>query len=53
MNPAMEIATDEKALRINLDAARYGTFAEVGAGQEVGEDAGQYDLLPPQQAFDV
>jgi len=35
MNPAMEIATDEKALRINLDAARYGTFAEVGAGQEV------------------
>ena len=31
----MEIATDEKALRINLDAARYGTFAEVGAGQEV------------------
>jgi hypothetical protein len=35
MNPAMEIATDEKALRINLDTARYGTFAEVGAGQEV------------------
>ncbi len=35
MNPAMEIATDEKALGINLDAARYGTFAEVGAGQEV------------------
>ena len=35
MNPAMEIATDEKALRINLDAVRYGTFAEVGAGQEV------------------
>jgi hypothetical protein len=35
MNPAMEIATDEKALRINLDGARYGTFAEVGAGQEV------------------
>ena len=35
MNPAMEIATDENALRINLDAARYGTFAEVGAGQEV------------------
>jgi hypothetical protein len=35
MNPAMEIATDEKALRINLDGAKYGTFAEVGAGQEV------------------
>jgi hypothetical protein len=31
----MEIATDEKALRINLDAAKYGTFAEIGAGQEV------------------
>jgi len=35
MNPAMEIATDEKALKINLDATKYGTFAEIGAGQEV------------------
>src|SRR6266487_5370437 len=35
MNPAMEIATDEKALKINLDSAKYGTFAEIGAGQEV------------------
>src|SRR5881275_679884 len=35
MDPEMEIATDEKALRINLDPAKYGTFAEVGAGQEV------------------
>ena len=25
----------EKALKINLDAARFGTFAEIGAGQEV------------------
>jgi hypothetical protein len=25
----------QKALRINLDAGRYGTFAEIGAGQEV------------------
>src|SRR5213596_3342815 len=25
----------QKALRINLDANRYGTFAEIGAGQEV------------------
>jgi hypothetical protein len=25
----------QKALRINLDARRYGTFAEIGAGQEV------------------
>src|SRR5213083_1726128 len=35
MDPEMEIATDEKALRINLDPAKYGTFAEIGAGQEV------------------
>ena len=27
--------TQEKALHINLDATRYGTFAEIGAGQEV------------------
>jgi hypothetical protein len=27
--------THEKALRINLDAAKYGTLAEIGAGQEV------------------
>jgi hypothetical protein len=35
MDPEMEIATDEKALQINLDATKYGTFAEIGAGQEV------------------
>jgi hypothetical protein len=35
MNPQMEIGTDEKALHINLDATKYGTFAEIGAGQEV------------------
>ncbi|HYG22887.1 MAG TPA: TonB-dependent receptor [Verrucomicrobiae bacterium] len=29
------LSTDQKALRINLDAKRYGTFAEIGAGQEV------------------
>ncbi|MDF1739588.1 MAG: TonB-dependent receptor [Verrucomicrobiales bacterium] len=27
--------TVEKALQVNLDARRYGTFAEIGAGQEV------------------
>src|SRR5437868_7633134 len=27
--------THFKALRINLDPVRYGTFAEIGAGQEV------------------
>src|SRR5437773_1115670 len=31
-----EIAgTDQKALQINLDPGKYGTFAEIGAGQEV------------------
>src|SRR5436309_14544438 len=35
MNPEMEIGTDRKALQINLDANKYGTFAEIGAGQEV------------------
>jgi hypothetical protein len=30
-----KINTDQKALQINLDRARYGTFAEIGAGQEV------------------
>jgi hypothetical protein len=27
--------THQKALRINLDATSYGSFAEIGAGQEV------------------
>ncbi|MEZ5366477.1 MAG: TonB-dependent receptor [Bryobacterales bacterium] len=29
------LSTHQKALKINLDASRYGTFAEIGAGQEV------------------
>jgi hypothetical protein len=29
------LTTNRKALLINLDAQRYGTFAEIGAGQEV------------------
>ncbi|HUI70440.1 MAG TPA: TonB-dependent receptor [Spirochaetia bacterium] len=29
------LSANDKALRINIDAARYGTFAEIGAGQEV------------------
>src|SRR5665213_2846323 len=29
------VDTHAKALQINLDAHRYGTFAEIGAGQEV------------------
>src|SRR5213596_170748 len=35
MDPEMEIGTDKKALEINLDGQKYGTFAEIGAGQEV------------------
>ena len=31
----MDIGTNKKAFQINLDAKKYGTFAEIGAGQEV------------------
>ena len=34
-NSAELLTTNRKALTINLDAAKYGTFAEIGAGQEV------------------
>ncbi len=30
-----KLNTDQKALRINLDPTSYGSFAEIGAGQEV------------------
>jgi len=30
-----KLNSGQKALRINLDAKKYGTFAEIGAGQEV------------------
>jgi hypothetical protein len=32
-----EISTHDKTLRINLDPAKYGTFAEIGAGQGVAD----------------
>src|SRR6478672_11222366 len=35
MNPEMDVGTNKKAFQINLDRKRYGTFAEIGAGQEV------------------
>ena len=35
MKAEMDIETNRKALQINLDAQKYGTFAEIGAGQEV------------------
>jgi hypothetical protein len=31
----MDLGTNKKAFQLNLDAKRYGTFAEIGAGQEV------------------
>src|SRR5690348_659920 len=30
-----KLDTHQKALQINLDPSKYGTFAEIGAGQEV------------------
>lgn len=33
--PHDRMDTHQKALRINLDNTKYGTFAEIGAGQEV------------------
>jgi len=41
MKPEIKAGTEEsfgthqKAIRINLDPSKYGTFAEIGAGQEV------------------
>jgi len=35
MDSSELLTTNRKALTVNLDEARYGTFAEIGAGQEV------------------
>ena len=35
MKAEMDVGTNKKAFQINLDSKRYGTFAEIGAGQEV------------------
>lgn len=35
MQKPFDLTTDRKALTINLDSEIYGTFAEIGAGQEV------------------
>lgn len=35
MNGPQPLSTLDKALKVNLDPRRYGTFAEIGAGQEV------------------
>ncbi len=36
--PSTPMTTRRKALTINLDEKRYGTFAEIGAGQEVARN---------------
>ncbi|MBP52097.1 MAG: nicotinate-nucleotide adenylyltransferase [Opitutae bacterium] len=33
-----QLTVERKALRINLDSSKYGTFAEIGAGQEVARN---------------
>src|SRR4029453_904931 len=35
MKAEMDVGTSKKAFEINLDRQKYGTFAEIGAGQEV------------------
>ena len=35
MKAEMDLGTNKKAFQINLDSKKYGTFAEIGAGQEV------------------
>src|ERR671928_1399775 len=35
MKAEMDVGTNRKAFQINLDSKKYGTFAEIGAGQEV------------------
>src|SRR5262244_1544299 len=36
MKAEMDVGTNRKAFQINVDRHKYGTFAEIGAGQEVG-----------------
>ena len=38
MNPLRKLTPKEKALKINLDRRIYGTFAEIGGGQEVASN---------------
>ena len=35
IDTSRQLSTLDKALEINMDSGRYGTFAEIGAGQEV------------------
>jgi hypothetical protein len=38
ISPKELLTTTQKALTVNLDALKYGTFAEIGAGQEVARE---------------
>lgn len=38
MNAEMDIGTNKKAFQINLDAKKYGTFAEIGAARRSLDD---------------
>ena len=48
MNAEMDLGTNKKAFQINLDAKKYGTFAEIGAGQEVARRFSTW-AAPPEQ----
>ena len=42
-----KLTPGQKALQINLDARKYGTFAEIGAGQKVA----RCDFIPSAPAI--
>ena len=46
MDSSELLTTNRKALTINLDEAKYGTFAEIGAGQEVARQFFQAGAVP-------
>ncbi len=45
MNQRATLTTAQKALKINLNSDIYGTFAEIGAGQETVREFSE--LVPP------
>src|SRR5438552_16537917 len=58
MKAEMDIGTDKKALQINLDAKTDGTFAEIGAGQEVARrffhvDGAAGTIAKTMSAYDI
>ena len=46
LNPHKVLKTEQKALEINLNNMIYGTFAEIGAGQEVARNFFQVGAQP-------